>query len=73
MVEKRDHHVRKASAGVALGMVVIATVLTAQSPTLDLVLSLNFDFRMTAPDPEQSTVGCQSIREAYGRTIAEDC
>jgi hypothetical protein len=27
-------------------------------------LSLNFDFRMTAPDPEQSTFGCQSIGEA---------
>jgi hypothetical protein len=22
-----------------------------------------FDFRMTAPDPEQSAFGCQSIRE----------
>src|SRR5688572_9113673 len=31
-------------------------------------LSLNFDFRMTAPDPEQSTFGCQSIGEAYATT-----
>jgi hypothetical protein len=28
-------------------------------------VSLNFDFRMTAPDPEQSTFKCQSIGEAY--------
>jgi hypothetical protein len=29
-------------------------------------LSLNFDFRITAPNPEQSTFGCQAIGEAYG-------
>jgi hypothetical protein len=26
---------------------------------------LNLDLRMTAPNPEQSTLGCQSIGEAY--------
>jgi hypothetical protein len=30
-------------------------------------LSLNFDFRMTAPDPEQSTFGCQSIGKLTSR------
>jgi hypothetical protein len=34
-------------------------------------LSLNFDFRMTAPDPEQSTFGCQSFGEAYGMITAQ--
>src|SRR5688572_17675574 len=41
------------------------TPLSASFSTPTIWLSLNFDFRMTAPDPEQSTFGCQSIGEAY--------
>ena len=33
-------------------------------------VSLNFDFRITAPWPEQSILGCQAIGEAYATTPA---
>src|SRR5258706_15322670 len=32
-------------------------------------LSLNFDFRMTTPEPDQSTADCQSTGGAYARFI----
>lgn len=44
---------------------VTGTPLSASFRIPTIWLSLNFDFRMTAPDPEQSTLGCQSIGEAY--------
>src|SRR5262245_2360860 len=34
---------------------------------LDDLVSLNFDFLLTAPVPEQSIFDCQSIGEAYDR------
>ena len=41
------------------------TPLSASFRIPTIWVSLNFDFRMTAPDPEQSTFQCQSIGEAY--------
>src|SRR6266849_1384118 len=41
------------------------TPLSASVRIPTIWVSLNFDFRLTAPDPEQSTLGCQSIGEAY--------
>jgi len=39
--------------------------LSASFSTPKMRLSLNFDFRMTAPNPEQSTLSCLSNGEAY--------
>src|SRR5688572_19716993 len=49
------------------------TPLSASLSIATIWVSLNFDFRMTAPDPEQSTFGCQPIGEAYAAycTIAD--
>src|SRR5688500_1217206 len=41
------------------------TALSASLTIATIWVSLNFEFRKTAPDPQQSTFGCHAIGEAY--------
>src|SRR5690606_37901941 len=43
------------------------TPLSASFRIPTIWVSLNFDFRMTTPDAEQSTLDCSLTGEAYGR------